>query len=288
LQVSRADLAWKIEEDTPDMNITHLCARVLFLALVVVPVSSASAQWLNVRAEGVPRLSDGRPDLAAAPPVSDDGVPVLSGTWQVEPDGQEGLSAPPRHLLNLAADLEPGAVRMHPWAAGLYDLRASEQSLNFPMSFCLPPGLPLSYTIPAPFKILELPGLVVILYEISNTFRQIFTDGRPFPEDPVPTWQGYSTGSWDGSTFVVESIGFNERTWLDGFGHAHTDRLHLTERYRRVDFGHLEIEVTVSDPGAYLEPWTATIEAELVPDVELIEYVCQENERDREHLDALR
>jgi hypothetical protein len=191
-------------------------------------------------------------------------------------------------LVNLAADLSPDDVRMQPWAAALYAMRAAERGLNFPMSYCLPPGIPLSYTVPGHFKILELPGLVVVLYEISNSFRQIFTDGRPFPEDPVPTWLGYSTGSWEGSTFVVETVGFNERTWLDASGHPHTAAMRLTERYRRIDFGHLEIQVTVDDPAAYVEPWTATIVAELVPDDELIEYVCQENERDRETLDALR
>jgi hypothetical protein len=280
-----------VKEEAPDMNSTRICTgsiALLALALVVGRVAPASAQWLNVRPEGIPRLPDGRPDLTSAAPVSHDGVPLLSGTWQVEPDNVEGQGTAPRLMLDLAADLPPGAVRMRPWAAALFDQRAQEEGLNFPMSYCLPPGIPLSYTIPGPFKILELPDLVVVLYEISNTFRQIFTDGRPFPEDPVPTWQGYSTGWWDAETFVVETMGFNERTWLDALGHPHTDELRLTERYRRIDFGHLEIEVTVDDPGAYLEPWTATVVADLVPHTELIEYVCQENERDRQHLDALR
>jgi hypothetical protein len=148
----------------------------------------------------------------------------------------------------------------------------------------VPPGLPLSFTISSPFKIIQTPGLTAVLSEYANSYRQIFTDGRAFPDDPNPAWLGYSTGRWEGATFVVETIGFNNKTWLDLRGHPHTESLHLIERYRRLDFGHMNIEITIDDPKAYKKPWTVIIGAELFPDTDLIEYVCGENEKDVSHL----
>jgi hypothetical protein len=129
-----------------------------------------------------------------------------------------------------------------------------------------------------------MPTEVVILYETSNVFRQIFTDGRPLPKDPQPTWLGYSVGRWEKDTLVVETVGFNDRSWLDGDkGRPHSDAMRVTERFRRPDVGHLEIQVTIDDPKAYSKTWTVKQSLHLLPDTELLENIC-ENERDTEHL----
>jgi hypothetical protein len=129
-----------------------------------------------------------------------------------------------------------------------------------------------------------MPALTAILFESQGRYRQIFTDGRMLPKDPQPTWLGYSVGRWEGDTLVVETIGFNDQSWLDARGHPHTDALHVTERFRRLDFGHMELRATIDDPKAYAKPWTVTIPIELVPDTELLEQVCNENEKDLKHL----
>jgi hypothetical protein len=148
----------------------------------------------------------------------------------------------------------------------------------------MPPAVPRINVSNHPFKILQMPGLVAILYETSNTFRQIFIDGRPLPKDPQPTWLGYSVGKWEGDTLVVETNGFNDRNWLDGDkGHPLSDALRVTERFRRIDFGHLEILVTIDDSKAYTKPFTVKESLNLLPDTELLENIC-ENEKDEEHL----
>jgi hypothetical protein len=133
------------------------------------------------------------------------------------------------------------------------------------------------------YKILQTPGVIGFLGE-GGDFRQILTDGRPLPPDPQPTWQGYSVGHWEGDTLVVESAGFNDQTWLDFEGHPHSPELRVTERFRRKDFGHMELKTTFDDPKAYTRPWTISIGVELMPDTELLEYVCNENERDFKHI----
>jgi hypothetical protein len=126
-------------------------------------------------------------------------------------------------------------------------------------------------------------GLTIILFESFNRYRQIHTDGRPAPVDPNPSWWGYSTGKWDNDTFVVDTTGFNDLTWLDKAGHPHSDALHTTERFRRLDVGRMELQVTIDDPKAYTRPWTATIPFRLLADTELIEDAC-ENERDAQRI----
>ncbi len=152
-----------------------------------------------------------------------------------------------------------------------------------PAARCLP-GMPKLNALPYPFKIYETPGAVVILYEGFTTFRQIFTDGRALPKDPQPSWMGYSVGHWEGDTLVAETIGFQESTWMDNSGHPHSDALHLTERFKRRDFGHMDLQMTIDDPKTYTKPWTITEDPHLVPDTELLEFVCNENEKDYVHL----
>jgi hypothetical protein len=213
--------------------------------------------------------------MAAPAPRTAWGTVDLSGVWQTDL----------KYNFNLASDLPPGVVRMSPWGQALYDERQANMGKDDPEGFCLPAGVPRIGGVPFPQKIVQLPNLVLILYETRSTFRQIFLDrDHKLVEEPQPTWLGYSTGKWESDTLVVETTGFNDKTWLDDAGHPHSDALHLIERFRRPDFGHLLVEITVSDSKAYERPWTVTQEFLLNADTELIEYVCNENNLDIPHL----
>lgn len=228
-------------------------------------------------------------DLTAPAPKAADGKPDLSGLWHYISPTEEGdlnSGADPAKIpfLNIAAPLPPDGLPMKPEAAALFGARAAGLGKDTPLGHCLPPGIPWNYLIPDPFKIVQMRDLVIVLHEEGNNFRQIFLDGRKLPKDPVPTWNGYSIGRWDGDTLVVDSSGFNASAWLDGMGHPRTEQLHLTERFHRLDAGHLDIQITVDDPGAYQKPWSSTVHFDLLPDWELMEKICLENEKDVEHL----
>ena len=251
--------------------------RVIFISAMFV--TAASAQWLDHREPGIPRLANGRPNLKSPAKNRRD----LSGIWSVPPVTL-GENGPPRYATYLAADLPEGQVPLKPAAREVVGARFAALGKDIPFSRCLPAGLPMVMMFPAPFKIIQNRGLIVILYETSGAYRQIFTDGRALPKDPNPAWMGYSIGHWQKDTFVVESNGFNRKTWLDGLGHPHGEQLHLTERYRRTDFGHLRVEITIDDPEWYERPWSVVVVFERNPDTELLEEVCLENERDAAHM----
>lgn len=244
--------------------------------LLTALVAPAAAQWFDIPTKGIARTRDGKPNLSAPPPKTADGKPDLSGIW--EPDGT-------KYIRSLAADLKPDAIPFQPWAQAAYNERKDgakgreESDAN-----CLPQGVPKIDAAPVPFKIVETPGLILILYEAFDLYRQIFTDGRELPKDPNPTWLGYSVGHWEGDTLVVDSRGFNDKTWLDQAGLPHTEALHVTERFRRKDVGHMNLEITIDDPKAYTRPWTITEDPHLLPDGELLEFICTENEKDLKHL----
>lgn len=250
-------------------------AVALGLALVVFLGVPLSAQWLNVPTPGVPRTADGKPNLNAPAPKAADGHPDLSGVWMPNT----------RYLQDLAAAMKPGDVPYQPWAAQLTQERANgARGRDDPAAFCVP-GMPKLMVLPYPYKIYQLPRVTVILYEGFTTFRQIFTDGRELPKDPQPSWLGYSVGKWEGDTFVVDTVGINEKTWMDNAGRPHSDALHTTERYRRSSFGTLDVTLTIDDPKAYTRPWTIDESpSRLVLDQDLLEYVCTENNKDIEHL----
>jgi hypothetical protein len=232
-----------------------------------------AAQWLHYPTPGVPRLADGKLNLAAPAPMTPSGKPDLAGVWM-----GGGYTS------NLAKDLKPGEVSFQPWAAKLYDHRVETHGVDDPQARCVLSGVPREDVVPYPFKIMNTTdGEMVILYEALHSYRQIFMDGRALPKDPNPSWMGYSVGHWDGDTLVVQSAGFVDGNWLDNNGHPGTESLHLTERFRRPDFGHLDIGVTVDDPKAYTKPWTVNLKFTRT-DTELIEYVCDENEKDVKHL----
>jgi hypothetical protein len=237
----------------------------------------AAAQWDDVPRHGTPRKPDGSPNLAAPAPKMPDGTPDLSGIWmRIRPP------VPPaeRGSHGLEDLVPPGFVfPFQPWAETLFKERQARFGAGRPSERCLPHGIPDAMLPETPFKIVQHAGLTLILYEQHSMFRQIFTDGRRLPADPNPAWLGYSVGRWDGQTFVVESSGFNDRTWLDDSGHPHSDSMRATERFRRSDFGHMEMDLTVDDSKAYTRPWSVTVRFNLMADTELIENVC-ENERD--------
>jgi hypothetical protein len=174
-------------------------------------------------------------------------------------------------------DLKPEDVPFQPWAAAVYKERNDRSRIDNPLIRCLPAGVPRLNAYTHPFKIIQTPGLVVILYESMMIFRQIFTDGRSHPEDPQPSWMGYSIGRWENDVLVVETIGFNDQTWLDGSGHPHSDQMRLTERFKRHDVGRMDIEITIDDPVAYTRPITYSQPQLLLADTDLIEYVCAES-----------
>jgi hypothetical protein len=247
-------------------------ASVLFAALF--EGTSASAQWFKITTPGIPRTPDGRPNLSAPTPRGPDGKPILNGIWQMNG----------KYLQDIAADLKPGEVPYQPWQEQLFNSRRNGAGgRQDPAARCIP-GMPKLDALPYPFKIIESPGMVMMLFEGFTTFRQIFTDGRELPKDPNPAWFGYSVGKWEGDDWVVNTIGIKESTWLDNAGRGHSDALHLIERFHRRDFGHMDIDLTIDDPKAYTKPWTVKEDLRLIPDTELLEYVCNENNKDYEHL----
>jgi hypothetical protein len=247
----------------------------LTIGAVLLMTASASAQWLKYPTPGIPRTADGKPNLSAPAPKTADGKADISGLWLTA-----GI-----YIGDIAKDLKPGEVPFQPWAEELYKHRRETLSKDDPTGRCIPGGVPRSTAVPYPFKILNTPsGIVVVLYEAVHAYRQIFTDGRPLPKDPNPNWLGYSIGHWEGDTFVVESAGFNDNVWLDNNGHPATESLRVTERFRRKDFGHMSIDITIDDPKAYTKPWNVTLPLVLQPDTEMLEYICPENEKDYQRL----
>ena len=253
-------------------------------AVLVAAVVSASAgvhgQWLDHRTPGTPRLPDGKPNLSAPAPRTADGKPDLSGIWEVVGDKVMPTDGRVRSkfVYDIAADL-PGGAPFQPWAKTLHDERARALGVGAPSERCLPHGIPdAMLTRTLPFKIVQTPGLTIILYEEFNNWRQVFTDGRALPADPQPAWLGYSIGRWEGEAFVVETAGFNDKSWLDATGTPHTEALRTTERFRRRDFGHMEIQFSFDDPKTFTRPWSAAVQFNLLPDTDLLEHHC-DNEK---------
>jgi len=230
-------------------------------------------QWLDWKTPGIPRTADGKPDLTAPAPMAADGKPDLTGLSQAEGG---------KFAANIVADLK--ADEIAPWAAALHAGRKESLGKGFMSVACLPFGpMATVQTEGGPARIIQTPTLIAILFA-DMSHRRIFLDGRALPKNPNPAFMGYSVGRWDGDTLVVESTGFNDRTWLDAEGHPHTEELRTTERIHRHDFGHIDLDVTFSDPKAYQKPFSVKTALVYWPDTEMLEYVCNENEKDRDHL----
>jgi hypothetical protein len=235
---------------------------------------SALAQW-NKLPSNIPLGPDGKPTLSAPAPRLSDGKPDLSGIWQANG---------PKYLQKLTADMKPDDIPFQPWAKQVYDQRKDGRDARTESANCLPQGVPKISATPVPYKFIQANGEIVILYEAFNLWRQVFMDGREWKQELNPTWLGYSVGRWDGDTLVIETRGFNGKTWLDQAGLPTTDALHITELFHRKDFGHMEMTVTIDDPKAYTKPWTIKEDPVLQPGTELLEFICGENEKDLAHL----
>lgn len=271
-----------------------------FVTLAAAPLC-IHAQWLNQPDPRTPRTKDGKPNLSApAPRVH--GKPDLSGVWQAEstpreilahmfppgvgllPGGENGLGEddPQKYFLDFLADYKPNEEPLTPAAAA--ELQRRMQSDRKPPTLCVPLSLPVSDLLPEPFKIVQTPGLTLILHETDSVFRQIYTDGRTVPADPIPGYLGYSVGRWEGDWFVVDATGFNDKSDLDAMGHPHSDAMRTTERFHRRDFGHIEEELTIVDPKTFTKPVTVRFNLRLLPDTDVMESFCTEGEQDQAHL----
>ena len=245
---------------------------------------AVDAQWLHHPTPGTPRLADGKPNLSAPAPRMADGRPDLSGIWKSECDFGSTCFLQSR-FFDLAKDLKPPDVEMTPWAAAIQAQRESREHVDDPLGYCLPAGVPRIGFF-STFKILPAGLEIVFLYESvpGPLFREVFTDGRPLPKVTDRTWMGYSVGSWDGDTLVVETEGFRDGGWLDTRkARPHSDALHVTERMRRTDFGHMDWTITINDLKAYRRPWTVKSTLSLLPDTELLETFCDAHEKTMEH-----
>jgi hypothetical protein len=270
------------------------------LALAVALTAGAislSAQWPDYPTPG-PRAKDGKVDLAAAPPKTADGKPDFSGLWEPArgPGGRGGRSMngteplpfaiptspgdpPVAQFFNIGAGFKDGLLPFTPWAAQLRAERKGNDNKDNPDAACEPLGLTQLHMHPQPRKIIQTPREIVVLYEANGNTRQILTDGRPLPKnDPTPWWYGYSVGHWDGDTLVVETTGFRDDVWLDVEGSPLTSTGKMTERWRRVKFGLMQIDITIEDPKAYTRPFTVRVNHQLMPDSELMEFVCEERD----------
>ena len=259
-------------------------------ALALAFSVTLDAQWLNYPTRGVPRGADGKPNLAAPAPRTADGKPDFSGIWQLEPDapcpavGCQGDYRAGVEFRNLGAKLPGGLLPYQPWAAALVKERTEQLGKDDPVGFCKPGGAVRILTYP-PFRtFLQLPDLFVILSERDVTYRQIFLDGRPLPSDPDPTFNGYSTGRWEGDALVVQTNGLREGTWLDRNGSPISEAAKMTERFRRVNYGRLEIDLTIDDPKVYTRPWTVKLVQKIVLDTDLLDYHCNDNEKSAPHM----
>ena len=245
------------------------------VAVIWLMTNTAGAQWRNLPMDGVPVGANGKPDMNAPAPKTASGKPDLSGIYQPNY----------RYFANLAADVGLANVPMTPEARKIQEARATGLlGYEEPDAHCLPQGVPKINSAPVPFRIVQQEKLVVLVYEAFNLWRQVFLDGREFDDDLNPTWMGYSKGRWEGNDLVVETRGLNGKQWLDHGGLPASDKLTVVERFRRPRFGQLEIQVTITDPTYYTKPWTATTNARLLVDTELLEFICNENEQSTKHM----
>jgi hypothetical protein len=267
------------------MRLFHLLGSVAFFVCSLSPIA---AQWLNYPIAGVPRTADGKPNLSAQAPRTTEGRPDLSGLWEMERKGlptPNGLGCEPVNpeFLNIGSHL-PGGLPYQPWAAQLIKVRSTEGRVHDPLSNGLPIGLVRLHTLPTLRKLIQVPGQLFFMNEYNASYRQIFTDGRPPLNDPNPTWNGYSTGKWDGDVLVVQSNGFRDGLWLDTAGSPLTETAKITERFHRLNFGELEVSITVDDLKAYTKAWTITLKQTIRIDTDLLDYIVNENEKDLQHI----
>ena len=273
-----------------------LLSAAALLVLLALP-ATLRAQWPPHPTPGVPRTPDGEPDLEAPAPRTPWGAPDLSGMWEnargggrggrggTQPESQPADGPPLATFFDAGANFENG-LPYQPWAAELRAQRMADNQKDNPDAHCLPMGFLQFHLHPQPRKIIQTPEVIVFLYEGNYGVRQIFTDGRALPDnDPQPWWYGYSIGTWEGDTLVVETTGLRDGGWLDVYGSPFTDAARVTERFTRVNYGNMRIDITVDDPKAYTEPWTVRVNHRVMLDTELFEFICLENEQSSQYYD---
>jgi len=264
----------------------HSFRSALLVMLSLLFISAPlSAQWLDNPTTGVPRNADGSVNMTAPSPRLSDGKPDLSGIWisDVTPEGEATPSdvftlTISRFMNNMGVDF-PEGLPYQPWLVPIVAEHAANLAINDPHIRCLPDNFLRAYGLPHMLKFVHKPELLVVLNEMNAGYRQVFTDARALPDDPSPSWQGYSSASWSDDTLVVDTIGVRDDTWIDWSGSVITEEAKVREEMRRLDYGHLEIRVTVDDPKAYTRPWSVTLRQRIVVDGELIDEVCLENEQ---------
>ena len=297
----------------PALGIRRRYQVLVTFAFVILGTPLASthlaAQWLKYPTAGVPRKADGKVDMSAPSPRMPDGKPDFSGIWTTgEPNVRRtgGLSSPKeatgprepqspndgqspgdasasRQMANIGVDL-PGGLPYQPWLVPIVKERTDNLAKDDPHIRCLPDNFLRAYGLPHLLKFVQTPNLLVELNEMNAGYRQVFTDARPLPEDPTPSWQGYSSGKWSGDTLVIDTTGVRDDTWIDWIGSVLTPAAKVREQIRRPDFGHLEIQVTVDDPKAYTKPWTVSLKQRIVVDTDLIDEICLESEQSLKHM----
>lgn len=240
------------------------------LSLFAIPLG---AQWLDWPTPGIPRSADGKPNLEAPAPRAADGKPDLSGMWHAQTNA---------YRFDVIQDLKDESI-FRPAAEAVFLQRVKDLRRQDPVTNCLPSGP--SEMLNSRYRLMQTPAMIGILYEDGmGRYRQIYTDGRALPEDPNPAWLGYSVGHWEGDTLVVESGGFNDRTWLDRAGHPHSESLRVKETFRRTDFGHMRFQITYDDPETLTKPLTISLAVNYEADTDMLENVCNESDRNRVHM----
>lgn len=264
------------------------------IASLLILSAPLAGQWFHYPSAGVPHKSDGKVSMSAPAPRMTDGKPDFSGIWTTAepnrkvsnpadtPADQTDITAS-RQMANIGVDL-PGGLPYQPWLVPIVKERTENLAKDDPHIKCMPDNFLRAYGLPHLLKFVHSPGLLIVLNEMNAGYRQVFTDGRPLPKDPQPSWQGYSSAKWSGDTLVIDTIGVHDDTWIDWNGSVLTEAGKVREEMRRPDFGHLEIRVTVDDPKAYTKPWTVTLKEKIVVDTELVDEICLENEKSLQHM----
>jgi hypothetical protein len=262
---------------------------ILICCMLLTPVA-ALGQWIGYPSSGVPRLQNGSVDMRAPTPRHVDGRPDLSGIWISdntpvdEPSPSDPYSLPSGQLMtNMGAQME-GGLPYQEWLAPIVARHTKNLAIEDPHIRCLPDNFLRAYGLPHLLKFVHKDELLVVLNEMNAGYRQVFVDGRELPDDPSPSWQGYSSAAWEGDTLVIETIGVRDGTWIDWNGSQIGEKARIREEITRPDYGHLDIRVTVDDPVAYTRPWSVNLRERIVVDGELIDEVCLENERFVEHM----
>ena len=279
--------SYRFQSGLPRPDRRHLpfvVVSTVALATALLATTSA-AQWIGYPTADVPRRSDGSVDMTAPAPRMPDGRPDLSGIWISDntPEGEESPGdgfnlGSSRFMADMGADM-PNGLPYQDWQLPIVAERTNNKAIDDPHIRCLPDNFIRAYGLPHMLKFVHTPGLLVVLNEMNAGYRQVFVDGRDLPDDPTPSWQGFSSAQWDADTLVIDTIGIRDDTWIDWNGSVVTETARVREEISRPDFGHLDIRITVDDPRAYTEPWSVTLRQRIVIDAELIDEVCLENEQ---------